>query len=171
MAPTLASALGTPLAGTAVAMLASKFGIETKPEESQDDIAAKLVEKLETASPADLSNLVKLENEFKVEMSKIGLDEERIHQMDRSSARERQIKLKDKTPDRLAYSIITIFALTLAGLFWIALSEIQIQKETMTLINVALGILMAAFTGIVAYYFGSSKGSKAKTDILEQITG
>ena len=41
----------------------------------------------------------------------------------------------------------------------------------MTLINVALGILMAAFTGIVGYYFGSSKGSKSKTDILEQITG
>ena len=42
----------------------------------------------------------------------------------------------------------------------------EIQGESLQLLNTFLGILAAAFTAIVSYYFGSSSGSKDKDDTI-----
>lgn len=43
--------------------------------------------------------------------------------------------------------------------------------ESKDILNVMLGVVGSAWTGIVGYYFGSSQGSARKTDMLNKKEG
>ena len=63
VAPMIASALGGPLAGAAVSFLASKLGVD--PAVVEQTVAG--------MTPADLVKMKELDNEFKLEMAKVGI--------------------------------------------------------------------------------------------------
>jgi hypothetical protein len=63
VAPILASALGGPLAGAAVSFLAGKLGVD--PAVVEQTIAG--------MGPADLVKMKELDNQFKLEMAKLGI--------------------------------------------------------------------------------------------------
>lgn len=44
----------------------------------------------------------------------------------------------------------------------------SIPAENKDILNIVVGALIASFTAVVGYYFGSSKGSSDKNDILHQ---
>jgi hypothetical protein len=165
VAPVLASALGGPLAGTAVQAIADKLGLGDS-QEGTAQIEAAIVEKLEVATTDDWLKIRDAENDFKLEMRKLDIDEDKIHQMDRDSARNRQVKTDDKVPDYLALMVLVIFAGVLASVLWMAINEVQMNQQVVTVINILLGILSAGVTSVLAYYFGSSKGSQIKTHML-----
>jgi len=47
-----------------------------------------------------------------------------------------------------------------------AINEVEMNQEVVTVINILLGILSADFTLVLGHYFGSSKGSQVKTQLL-----
>ena len=155
VAPTIATALGGPLAGLATKTLSNVlFGHE---EGDADAISAAL----QGAGPDQLANLKKIDADFKSKMKELDIDLERIAADDRDSARRREMALGDHTPKILAAAVtIGFFGI----LFWMFVNGVP--KNGNEALLLMLGALQTAFTGIIAYYFGSSAGSKAKDNLL-----
>lgn len=84
---------------------------------------------------------------------------------DRTSARQREATVRDRTPAILAYSItFGFFGVLVMMMFY----EIPISAKDV--LYVMLGSLGTAWTGVIAYYFGSSSGSTAKNSLIERLT-
>lgn len=155
VAPTIATALGGPLAGVAIKTLSSAlFGHE---DASEDQIS----EAMATASPDQLAAIKKIDADFKVQMKSLDIDLERIAAGDRDSARQMQQNTKDSTPKILAYFITFGF---FGALVWILV--FGLPQTGLEVILMMLGSLSSSWTGVVQFYYGSSAGSKAKTDAL-----
>jgi hypothetical protein len=155
VAPTIATALGGPLAGVAVKTLSNVLlGHENG---SEDDVKASLA----TASPDQLAALKKIDADFKVQMKELDIDLERIAAGDRDSARKMQTETKDWVPKLLAIVITLGF---FGILVWMLVQGMP-QTGTEALLMM-LGALGTAWTGVVNFYYGSSAGSKAKNDLL-----
>lgn len=52
--------------------------------------------------------------------------------------------------------------------FMIILVLKPVPENNESTMNIVVGALIAAFAGVVNYFFGSSKGSKDKTEILSK---
>ena len=88
---------------------------------------------------------------------------EKIAAEDRNSARQREMTVLDWTPRILAYmTTCGFFSILLVMLF----ASMPINDQTHDVLLVMLGSLGTAWTGVIAYYFGSSAGSAAKTVLL-----
>jgi hypothetical protein len=155
LAPSIATALGGPLAGVAVKTLSSAlFGNEDGTEEQ---ISAAMA----VATPDQLAAIKKIDADFKVQMKSLDIDLERISAGDRDSARQMQRETKDWVPKVLAIVITLGF---FGILIWMLLKGMP-QTGTEALLMM-LGALGTAWTGVVNFYYGSSAGSKAKNDLL-----
>lgn len=155
IAPTIATALGGPLAGIAVKTLSSVLlGHEGGTEE---DISAAMA----SASPDQLAALKKIDADFKAHMKELDIDLERIAAGDRDSARQMQMANKDWVPKVLAVVITLGF---FGILIWMLLNGMP--KTGTEALLMMLGALGTAWTGVVNFYYGSSAGSKQKTDAL-----
>jgi hypothetical protein len=112
IAPTIATAVGGPLAGMAVKTLSTAiFG---HPDGSPEDVQAAMM----NATPDQLIAVKNADYDFQVQMEQIGVDLEKIAAGDRDSARQMQIATKDWVPRLLAMVVtlgffgILIFMLT-----------------------------------------------------------
>jgi len=155
VAPTVATALGGPLAGLAVKTLSEAlFGHQ---DGSESDVSAALM----NATPEQLQKLKEIDASFKTRMKELDIDLEKISAGDRDSARNMQIHTNDWIPRVLAIMItIGFFGI----LVWMLLKGMP-PTGTEALLMM-LGALGTAWTGVVNFYYGSSAGSKAKTDQL-----
>lgn len=148
-APVVASALGGPAAGAAVGVLSDlllghKGG-------SADQVLAAV-----SNNPDALLKLREADHAYEIEL-------ERIAAEDRKSARAMRIATGDWVPGALAVFITLGFFGTLGYI----LSE-GVPQEGGEALLVMLGALGAAWGQVIAFYFGSSAGSKAKTDALSR---
>ena len=155
VAPTVATALGGPLAGLAVKTLSeAMFGHQ---DASESDVSAALM----SATPEQLQKLKETDATFKLKMKELDIDLEKIEAGDRDSARNMQIRTNDWIPRAMAIMVTFGFFGILA---WLLVRGVP-PSGSETLIYM-LGALGTAWTGIVQFYFGSSAGSKAKTDAM-----
>jgi len=160
VAPTIATALGGPVAGMAVkALSGALFGHE---DGTDEDIQAAL------ANPTgdQLAALKKIDADFKVQMKSLDIDLERIAAGDRDSARTMAIATHDWIPRVLAVGVTLGFFGIIAYILTFGLPASG--GEALLLL---IGTLGSAWTGVMAFYFGSSAGSKAKTDALNASLG
>lgn len=163
LAPTIATALGGPLAGGAVAALQGVFGIT--PEGTTKDQQSQLVAAISGANADQLLAMKKADQDYAIQMQKAGFENvqelEKIASSDRDSARKREIEVKDNTPKILSYAITIGFFGVLA---FMMLSEVPAGSRDV--LNIMLGSLATAWISITGYYFGSTSGSKDKTALL-----
>ena len=158
VAPSIATAVGGPLAGMATKMISE--ALLGKP----DGTEAELVEAAAKATPEQLLALKQAEQDFAIKMRELDIDLERIANEDRNSARNREIKTKDLTPRFLAAAVTFGF---FGVLSWMIANGLPANGGEAML--VMLGTLGTAWGAIISYYFGSSAGSREKTDQLNQV--
>jgi len=145
IAPTIATALGGPVAGMAVKALSNALlGHEGG---SEDDIKAALA----TATPDQIAAIKKCDNDFKVQMKQLDIDLERIAADDRNSARNMAIQTHDLTPRILAFVIVVSW-----GFFQHFIVTHDIVPGMRELVIRVLGTLDGALMLVLSYYFGSS---------------
>ena len=152
IAPTIATCLGGPLAGLAVTALSKLFGVA--PDQVQSMIN-------DNKLSAEQIAAVKLEEiKFKEQTQALGLNFEQLAVEDRKSARDMQTTTQSLIPPVL--SILVTF-----GFFGIlAYLMVSPADTSNTPLMIMLGSLGTAWTGIIAFYFGSSAGSRAKDQML-----
>jgi hypothetical protein len=154
IAPTVASALMTPLAGMAISVVSKAIGVE--PDKVQDIISSgKLTsEQIAQIKIAEM-DLQKQANELGLNFAKLEVD-------DRKSARDMQMATRSWVPPLLAAAVTVGF---FGILVMMLLGKVDSNNPAILMM---LGSLGTAWTGIIAYYFGSSAGSQAKTDLLSK---
>ena len=154
VAPGIATAVGGPLGGVAMKFLADKFtGGDTG---SVEDF-------LLSANPDTLKELKIAEIEFDKHMADLGVDLEKIHADDRSSARD-LAKSTGIVPQIVMASVYTIGYFVVMYMFMTGKLLVNPSHEVM--FGGLLGILSTAQIQIMNFWFGSSSGSKAKTDAM-----
>jgi hypothetical protein len=155
IAPTIATALGGPLAGLAIEAVSKAIGID--PKDVQSTIS-------EGKLSADQIMLLKqAEVAMAARAQEMGLDFAKLSNDDRKSAREMQAETRSYIPAVLAVAV-TI------GFFGILIGMMTETFKASDALMLMLGSLGTAWTGIIAFYFGSSAGSQAKDDLLHQST-
>jgi hypothetical protein len=140
IAPTIATAMGGPLAGMAVSAISKAIGVD--PDKVGDLISSNKL------SAEQIAQVKMAEIELQKQAQELGLNFEKLSVEDRKSARDMQAATRSIVPPALA-AIITVGFFGILGMMM-------------------LGSLSTAWTGIIAYYFGSSAGSQAKTDLLSK---
>lgn len=159
LAPLLGTALGGPLGGAAASFIADKLGIQEKTIEAVSEVlnSGKM-------SADQIASLKLAEIEFrkfletnKIELAKLDVE-------DRSSARAREVAVKDWIPGTLAI-------LLTGGFFGVLTYMLQYGAPAHggDALLVMLGSLGTGFASVLAYYFGSSSGSKQKNAIIERL--
>ena len=155
LAPTIASCLGGPLAGMAVEAVSKSLGID--PNAVQDTInSGKL-----TAD--QIASIQSAELALKAKAQEMSLDFEQLAVEDRKSAREMQTTTRSWIPPVLAVGVTGGFFGILFGLMY---GQIQHAPQ----IDIMLGSLGTAWTGIIGFYFGSSASSQNKDALLHKST-
>jgi len=153
IAPTIATALGGPLAGLAVDAISKAVGIDPK------DVNKTIAEGKLTAD--QIVQIKTAEIAMAARAQEMGLDFEKIAVDDRKSARQMQSTTQSWIPGIMAIAV-TI------GFFGILVGLMTEHFKTSDALMLMLGSLGTAWTGIIAFYFGSSAGSQKKDELLHQ---
>jgi hypothetical protein len=155
IAPTIATALGGPLAGMAVSAVSKAIGCT--PEEVQNVISNNKLDATQVAA------LQQAELELKKQAQEMNLDFAKLANDDRKSARDMQATTRSIIPPVLAL-VVTV------GFFGILIGLMTKTFATSDALMMMLGSLGTAWTGIISFFFGSSASSQAKDQLLHQST-
>jgi len=165
-APTVATALGGPLAGMAVSSLEKIFGID--PSASPEAKQAAIEQGLLSATPDQIIALKKAENDFQVQMKQLGIQEEQLAYQDVANARSMQVQIRSWTPDVLSYGVL---AASTAAFLAVVLGYVHIPQDpaTAAIYGSVLTFLVTESKAVLGYWFGTSIGSQSKDDTIATI--
>ena len=157
IAPTIATAMGGPLAGMAVEAISKAIGVD--PSEVQNTINS-------VKMTADqIASLQTAEIALKARAQEMGLDFEKLAVADRASARQMQISTNSFVPPTLSIMIVVAWS----AVQYFLLTHV-IDPSMRELIARVLGTLDGALMLVLSFYFGSSSGSQAKDTMLHNST-
>jgi ABC-type Na+ efflux pump permease subunit len=162
VAPLLGTVIGGPLgtaAGAGLGLLAQSIGGDpAKPEE--------ILQKL-TTDPATLVKLKEIELSNLLELRKLAFQQVQAELADVQDARRREVEVVKATGKKdinlyvLAWVFISGFFVLTGGMYFY-----PIPAESIGPINQLFGALVGGVSMVLGYFFGSSRGSAQKTELL-----
>lgn len=157
IAPTIATAMGGPLAGMAVDAIGNALGMKDATKEQVKDLLAS-----GTLTSDQMASLKQADASLKVRMKELEIDMEKVHAGDRNSAREMATRTGDVwTPRIMALVVFIVWGAVNYKLF-----NGTINGDMRELVARALGTLDAVLMAVIYYYYGSSSSSAAKTEAM-----
>lgn len=142
-----------------------KLGVKLAPDMSPEQVA-----QIKIAEMQHEEELMRL----RLEENKLDLEELGMRLKDTDSARNREIAVATSKDAPLLNKVITpILALSILLITLVLFSIVMFQDAPLDssrkdVLIYILGVLSAISTQIVSYYFGSSQGSKDKSEALEK---
>ena len=123
----------------------------------------------------DLENEIeKARLSYDIEMKGLGISQEKAYLEDTASARDNQSRVQESANAtwlaKNAHSLLAIVILAATFSLYTMLILGDIEKEQENIVIYILGALTTISTQVVAYYFGSSKGSKEKQEIITELS-
>lgn len=150
LAPTVATAFGSPIAGMAVKHLIDKLGVEP----------GKLNATLAAGDPGTILKVKEVETAFELKMREMDIDLEEIAAGDRQDARQLGVHA-GLTPQ---ISLAVVFVSGYFGIvFGLLLGWLALPAADASLLAGLIGVLTAGVIKVMDFFFGSSAGSKMKT--------
>jgi hypothetical protein len=177
MIPAALAAILTPLLGNGLNLVANavmakgkdfvekKLGVELKPDMSPEDLA-----KIQIAQMEHEEELMRL----RIEDDKLDLAELQMLLKDTNDARQREVQIANSDKAPLLNKIVTpVLALSILLLTFVLFGVVMfdntpVEASRKDILIYILGVLSAIGSQITSYYFGSSAGSKEKTDALKE---
>jgi energy-converting hydrogenase Eha subunit A len=148
VAPGLATAVAGPMGGMAVKMIADKLGVPANEQAVADHLSA--------------------HPEHMVKLQEIDLEKIKAHYAEMDSARNREIAVASSVNvpmlNKLVTPLLALGVTALSFILFAILIFVDVKPEAKDILIYILGVLSAAVTQILSYYFGSSQGSKDKDD-------
>ncbi len=154
IAPTIATALGGPFAGAATKFLAAKFlGDENAPDVDLEHFIL-------GANPEQLAQIKASDNEFKLQMEKIGVDVFKLEVADKGNAREHN---KDSNMPAVLSLTLTAFIIGIVC----ALFYMEPPEGARNVLFMLLGVVIKEWSNSMHYWYGTTRGSQEKTRLLK----
>lgn len=153
VAPTIATALGGPMAGAAVKFLGSQFLDDENATEDQ------VAEYVRNASPDQLLKIKQADQEFTLQMEKLGVDVFKIEAEDKKNARAEH--KHSKMPSILSVVLTLLVAAIVALLFYL-----EVPEGAREVLFMLLGVVVKEWGNSMQYWFGTTRGSAEKTAVM-----
>lgn len=160
VAPWIGTALGGPLGGMAVEAAANALGLSDKTIDSVKQAIA-------GATPEQMLALKQADQAFSLQMQALGfkqvVDLETLAAGDRADARKMQVTKPSPIPAVLSLLVTAGYFAILIGMMvgWFKVSDSQA-------LLIMLGSLGTAWGSVMAFWFGTTRDSARKTDLLAQ---
>jgi hypothetical protein len=152
VAPVLATAVAGPAGGAAVGWIASKLGI--------DDATVEGVTQALTGNP-----------EMALKLKELDLEYAKLEVADRDSARKAYAAVAtSEHATKLDKVVVPVLALGVVGLAFTLIAVLMFvntPQDQQQIIIFALGFITSAAGQVLSFYFGSSQGSKDKTEEMK----
>lgn len=153
LAPTVATALGSPLAGLAVDAISKALGVDSS--QVEDTLAAGKM------TGDQVLALKQAELALQQQEKELGFKFADLEVADRKDARAMQVAMHSNVPAILTIIVTLGFFGVLAGML-----RGLLKADSNPVMLMMLGNLGAGWTAALAYWLGTTHGSAQKTDLL-----
>jgi hypothetical protein len=166
LAPTIATALGGPLAGAVVGQIGSIFGID---EPSQDKIRAAIESGQLTGE--QIAALRELELKLKAEEAERGFRYADLEFRDRDSARSRDSEIvKTGKRNLRADSMFILAVVVICGLVWLIWKDPNINEFMKGIVTLVLGRFLGYLDSMYGFEFGTTRSSQSKDNTINKLS-
>ena len=159
IAPTVASALLGPLGGVAISALGSVLGVS---EPTQQKIASAISDGKLT--PEQVSALRELELKYKNDEAERGFRYADLEFKDRDSARRANVD--GGVQRHMFWMSVLLLLVTLGCEVWVLFNGYPDDKIPEMVVGRILGLMDAVCMMVLTYWYGTTNGSIAKTNLL-----
>lgn len=156
IAPMIGTALGGPLGGAAASFIADKLGLEAKTVEAVSEVLNS-----GRMTPDQITSVKLAEIEFEKFLKENAIRIEEVHAGDRADARKMASSTQSPIPAALSLMVTLGYFGILIGMMTDVLNVADSQA-----LLIMLGSLGTAWGGVMSFWFGTTKSSSEKNQII-----